>query len=161
VTPPTLGTLAVGALEYAREVRTERDKIFTRVLIDEIPIKVEFVLEGRIDLEGDVDPTLGIPVLSKVDMYAEKLLATADRGLDGSTLSRDLIDLAMMIDAWGPVPPEAWKKTEGAYGVAIHEAVRKARVLLEGGDRLGDCMRAMQMDARLRDRIGSSLETLE
>lgn len=158
---PTLGKIAAGPLEYAREVRTERDKIFTRLLVDETPIKLEFVLEGRIDLAGEFDDALGVPVLSKVDMYAEKLLATADRGLDTSTLSRDLIDLAMMIDAWGPVPDAAWKKTEAAYGVAIHDAVGKARALLEEGGRLAACMDAMQMDPRLEPRIRAALRTVQ
>ena len=157
---PTLGKITTAPLDYAREVRTERDKIFTRVRVDEIPIKVEFVLEGRIDLDGHLDPRLGVPVLSQGDMYAEKLLATADRGLDESTLGRDLIDLAMMIGAWGPIPEAAWKKTEAAYGHAIHDVVAKARALLEGGSRLGDNMRAMQMDVALEEPIRRALASI-
>lgn len=157
---PTLGKIATGPIEYVREVRTERDKIFTRILVDQMPIKLEFVLEGRIDLQGQVDPTLGVPVLARDDMYAEKLLATADRGLDASTMGRDLIDLAMMIDGWGAVPAVAWEKTEVAYGSAIRQSVGKARDFLLSGDRLARFMRTMQMDAAVEDRIREALATV-
>lgn len=66
--------------------------------MDGAPIKFELIREARIPLEDSVDDLLGVPVLGRVDMYTEKLLAHTDRGLDRSQLSRDLIDLAMMIN---------------------------------------------------------------
>lgn len=62
------------------------------------------MLEGRISISGALDPQLGVPVLDRVDMYAEKLLANADRALNRSQMGRDLIDLAMMIKAWARYP---------------------------------------------------------
>lgn len=100
-------------------MRTERDNISTYLEVDEIPIKVEFVLEGWIDIAGTMDASLGVPVLCRDDMYAEKILANTDRGLDRSVMSRDLIDLAMMIREWGPIPEAAWSKTFDAYGPAV------------------------------------------
>ena len=50
----------------------------------------------------------------RVDMYAEKLLANADRGSDRSTSSRDIIDLAMIIMNWRPIPQISWEKVQQA-----------------------------------------------
>ncbi|MBA3485863.1 MAG: nucleotidyl transferase AbiEii/AbiGii toxin family protein [Lysobacter sp.] len=108
---PTLGALLRTPLKHTRDVRTERDKISTYLEIDGIPIKVEFVLEARIDIGGAMDASLCVPVLSRQDMDAEKILANADRGPDRSVMSRDIIDLAMMIRGWGPIPEAAWSKS--------------------------------------------------
>ena len=35
------------------------------------------------------DPELGMPLLSRTDLWAEKLMADADHGLDKVTVSRD------------------------------------------------------------------------
>jgi hypothetical protein len=110
ITPPTLGAILRSPVKHIRDVRTQRDKISTFLEIDEIPVRVAFVLEGRIDISGAIDPALSVPVLSREDMYAEKLLANADRALDRSQMSRDLIDLAMMIEAWRSIPATPWKK---------------------------------------------------
>jgi Nucleotidyl transferase AbiEii toxin, Type IV TA system len=72
--------------------------------------------EDRIALTGQLEPQLPVPVLSQVDMYAEKPLANTDRWADRSTASRDLIDVGMMVHHWGAIPPEAWLKAEMAYG---------------------------------------------
>lgn len=40
-------------------MKTERDKISTFLEIDELPVKVEFVFEGRIPLAGTLDATRG------------------------------------------------------------------------------------------------------
>jgi hypothetical protein len=157
VAPPTLGSVARAPLEYAREVRTERAKIYTRVLVDDVPIKVEFVLEARIDLAGARDPQLRVPVLDRADMYAEKLLATADRGLDRGTWGRDLIDLGMMLLHWGPIPDAAWRKTEGAYGPGIRASFDKALALLERDGMLAQSMQQMHMDAALGEDLLAAL----
>jgi hypothetical protein len=61
-------------------------------------IKQEIVSEGRIELEtpGPEDRVCGVATLTRLDMATSKLLANADRWADDATLSRDLIDLAMM-----------------------------------------------------------------
>src|ERR1700755_2992465 len=62
---PTLGKLVTAPVQYARDVRADRDKISTLIEVDGIPTKVEFVLEGRIPISGEFDPGLGVPVLSR------------------------------------------------------------------------------------------------
>lgn len=155
---PTLGNLVTLPLTYRRDVRTDRDKISTFIEVEDVPIKVEIVLEGRIELAGKMDPALGVPVLSCSDLYAEKLLANTDRGLDRSVLSRDLIDLGMMISKWGPIPEAAWKKATGAYGPAVRQAYEKSRSLLQNSRYLAECMHAMSMDPALLDDLREALQ---
>ena len=47
-----------------------------------MPVKFEVVREDRIDLQGEAGMRFGVPMLSRADLYAEKLLANADRYLD-------------------------------------------------------------------------------
>ncbi|MEG3190931.1 nucleotidyl transferase AbiEii/AbiGii toxin family protein [Lysobacter sp. D1-1-M9] len=157
ISAPTLGALLRTPIKHVRDVRTERDKISTYLEVDDIPIKVEFVLEARIDIAGAIDASLGVPVLSRDDMYAEKILANADRGLDRSVMSRDLIDLAMMIQGWGPIPETAWNKTFDAYGPAVYEQFDKGLALLSKSEHLKKCMAAMSINPALSKVI---LDTL-
>jgi len=155
---PTLGKLVTRPVKYARDVRADRDKISTYLDIDGEPTKVEFVLEARIPISGAFDAKLAVPVLSRSDLYAEKLLANADRGTDRAVMSRDLIDLAMMIRGWGPIPDEAWRKVVDIYGSAVAKAYGQGLELM--GDRryLDRCLHSMSMDPGLGDDI---LETLQ
>ncbi|KAB2838991.1 MAG: nucleotidyl transferase AbiEii/AbiGii toxin family protein, partial [Burkholderiales bacterium] len=118
VTPTDLGPLLKTPLKYLRdEVRTNEYKVFTILEMNEIPVKVGFVFEARIPLAGALNAALGVPVLVRDDLYAEKLLANADRGLDRAVLSRDVIDhLAMMMQGWGDIPETAWRKVLQSYG---------------------------------------------
>ena len=155
--PNSLGTLMRTPIQYGREVRTERDKIFTRALVDEIQIKVEFVLEGRIKITGAVDSEVGVPVLDRTDMYAEKLLANEDRCLDRSVMNRDAIDLAMMIHYWGPIPAPAWDKTIAAYGPNVRSFLKKALGMLEENCFFEACLKNMSMDLALKAPILEAL----
>lgn len=137
-------------LKHIRDIRTDAYKVLTVIEIDDAKIKIELVREARITLEGHIDPALGIPTLSKEDLYAEKLLANADRGMDKYTLSRDIIDLAMMIHHWGPIPQKAWDKVAKAYGESlIEKSFQRATGLVSDNEYLVDCMHLMQMDKRL------------
>lgn len=158
ITPPTLGTVLRAPIRHVRDVRTQRDKISTFLEVDQAPVRVEFVLEARIDISGAMDPLLGVPVLDRNDMYDEKLLANADRALDRSQMSRDLIDLAMMIDAWGPIPSAALAKAEAAYGQAIGDYFDRGLTLLRDDPYRSECLAAMDMDPRLSDAIIATLE---
>lgn len=159
ITPPTLGAILRSPVKHLRDVRTQRDKISTFLEIDEAPVKVEFVLEGRIDISGDLDPELCVPVLSREDMYAEKLLANTDRAMDRSQMSRDLIDLAMMIKAWGPIPESALRKAEGAYGRSIFDYFDRGLALLHDPQYRETCLTAMAMDPGLGAIIITTLQT--
>jgi hypothetical protein len=93
----SLGAIFSRPVDLVRDVRADRYGIRTFLRVDDVPVKFEIVSEGRIKIQGEVDPKTGVPTLSRLDMYAEKLLANADRYRDKSVASRDIIDLAMMV----------------------------------------------------------------
>lgn len=125
VTDRSLGAIFPDSFDLARDVRTDRDGIRTFLKIENVPVKFEIVLEARIDLEGAIDKTLGVPILQREYAIAEKFLANADRGLDESTLSRDLVDLAFIAAHAGRRPlEEGMEIAEQAYGSAIQKNLR-------------------------------------
>ncbi|WP_203224850.1 nucleotidyl transferase AbiEii/AbiGii toxin family protein [Candidatus Glomeribacter gigasporarum] len=72
VTQQGLGDLLWEPVLHRREVRADRDAIRTILEIDQQPIKVEFFSESHLDIQGRLHPILGVPILSKEDMYATK-----------------------------------------------------------------------------------------
>jgi hypothetical protein len=137
-----------GAITQTRDVRADQYGVRTMLRVDGVEIKFEIVLEGRITLDapGDGDLLCGVATLTPQDMATSKLLANADRWRDDSVLSRDLIDLAMMMPGKALLR-EAIAKAEGAYGVAIQTDLRNAiQSLRERPHRLDHCMRAMRMN---------------
>ncbi|MDR3054446.1 MAG: nucleotidyl transferase AbiEii/AbiGii toxin family protein [Zoogloeaceae bacterium] len=154
-----LGGLLKTPLKHLREVRTDQYKIYTVLEIEEIPVKVELIREGRVSIQGALDPALNVPVLSRLDLYAQKLLANADRGLDRSAMSRDIIDLSMMIQSWGDIPKEAWNKACRAYGKQLTQAFQQSVDLISNPAYLADCLRKMHMDTRLIATIPATLKT--
>ena len=157
----SLGPLLTQALPLARAVRSDRYGIRTFLMVDDVPIKFEIVREDRIPLQAQTHPGIPILTLSQVDMFAEKLLANTDRWADRSTTSRDIIDLAMMVHHWGPIPPSAWLKVEDAYGASARRAFVKAQELLADEAHLAECLRKMSMDARWADDIRLALRACE
>jgi hypothetical protein len=120
----SLGRIAEGPIELAREVRADRDGIRTFLIQGDVRIKFEILLEARLDLDGSFDRALGVPVLETRYAIAEKFLANTDRGLDDSTLARDLIDLAFV----AMHTPRAELAgglaiAEVAYGAAVRSAL--------------------------------------
>lgn len=148
-----LGPLTVQPVTLAREVRADRYGIRTFCIIDGTPIKFEIVREDRIELSGEQVGGLPLTCLSRTDLYAEKLLAHTDRWADRGTLSRDLIDLAMMIKHWGPIPDEAWHKARQAYGASVDRAMASGRNLLADRAYLNGCLLKMGMASELADAI--------
>jgi hypothetical protein len=148
-----LGPLMRQPLVHVRPVRADRYGIRTQLAVDGVPIKFKIVSEGRIPIAGSLDPQLAVPTLSRIDMFAEKLLANADRGADRSTMSRDLIDLAMMAAHWGPVPAQAWHKAHSAYGAQARRAFEQVRAMLQERAYLMACLQKMQMDEALGPQI--------
>lgn len=152
-----LGPLLKEPIQYCREVRADRYGIRTVLEVDGEPIKLEIVSESRIALECRLDPVFQVPTLVQNDMYAEKLLANADRGLDRSFMSRDIIDLAMMIDHWGDIPDCAWRKAREAYGEHVVKAFLATTEMVDNRDYLRQCLQKMHMDEGLVDRIPAIL----
>ncbi len=110
------------------------------------PIKFEIIREARITLSGALDDRLGVPVLGLVDMFAEKLLANADRCMDRSAAYRDAVDLGRLVEAHGRIPAESLEKAMHAYGADIErKAVWVVNELCKDG-RLREAAAALQMD---------------
>lgn len=131
-----------------REVRADQYGIRTTLLVDDLPIKFEIVLEGRIELAvaGGKDRVCGISTLSPLDMATSKLLANADRWSDDGVFSRDVIDLAMM-SASLPLLRKARLKAQGAYGEAIARDLERAIERLQNRpDWLERCLQVMAIN---------------
>lgn len=131
----------------AREIRADQYGIRTALLVDDLPIKFEIVLEGRIEIEvaGGKDQVCGVSTLTPLDMASRKLLANADRWSDDGVFSRDVIDLAMLSPSL-PLLRKASLKAQGAYGEAIARDLERAIERLQNRpDRLERCMQAMAM----------------
>jgi len=136
-----------------RELKADRYGIRTFIEVDDTPIKFEIIREDRIPLLGQKSPLWGIPALCRTDMYAEKLLANTDRYADISTASRDIIDLALMIQGWGPIPEIAWEKVRNAYGESARKAFNSAIEMLARPGHLAACLKKLQMDDSWLQRI--------
>ena len=90
-------------------------------------VKVEFVHEGRIELQAPVRPPWSpVPCLSIEDCFAEKLLANSDRWADRHVCARDLIDLSILRARSAAIPPDLWRRVEKAYGQSVRDDLRKA-----------------------------------
>jgi hypothetical protein len=120
VTQDSLGAIVRQPLQLAREVRADREGIRTFFVVGDTRVKFQILLEGRLDLSGALDQKLGIPVLSTDDAIAEKFLANTDRGLDDSTLGRDIIDLAFLAASLGKdALHPGLQRAEQVYGAAV------------------------------------------
>ncbi len=132
----------------AREVRVDQYGIRTTLMIDELPIKFEIVLEGRIEIEAAArkDQVCGVSTLTSLDMATSKLLANADRWSDDGVFSRDVIDLAMMSPSL-PLLRKALLKAQGAYGETIARDLERAIERLQNRPNwLERCMQVMAMN---------------
>jgi hypothetical protein len=150
------------ALTQTREVRADQYGVRTMVQVDGVVIKFEIVLEGRIDLEapGPDDRQCGVATLTPLDMLTSKLLANSDRWGDDAVMSRDLIDLAMM------VPPkalmkQAMAKAQGAYGESVAADLSSAvEDLRARPHRLDQCMKAMAMTTVSKAALWARIKAL-
>lgn len=149
-------------LNPSREMRADQYGVRTLLQVDGADIKLEIVLEARIELEapGPDDRLCGVATLTPLDMATSKLLANSDRWRDDAVLSRDLIDLAMM------APPKkllrrAIDKARAAYGDAVVVDLAKAiENLRERPHRLDQCMKAMAMTTVSKAALWSRIRAL-
>ena len=139
----SLGRIARAPLELAREVRADRDGIRTFVVDGDVRIKLELILEGRIDLAGALDERVGVPVLTGGCLAAEKLLANADRGVDPSTFARDLIDLAFLANGDENALDEGVALATTAYGPSALRELSASMRRLRARGRLSECAHAL------------------
>lgn len=111
-------------------------------------VKVEIIREARFALGDAVrTPFCALPCLSIGDVFTEKVLANADRGADPSQFDRDVLDLAVLRVACGPIPTESYATAERAYGPSARTAlIRSVDVLRRDPHRLARAMRALRVD---------------
>lgn len=151
------GLLKSGAKVNAiRDMRSDQYGLRTVLEVDKFSIRFEIIREARIALAGEDRIDLGVSALRRDDMFAEKLLANSDRWNDTSVLSRDVIDLSVMVSRWGPIPEAAWVKARAAYGAAVEDDYRRAVLRIRDRAWLSECMSAMGMDLRMADEIDKS-----
>jgi len=134
-------------ITQSREVRADQYGIRTLIRVNDVEIKFEIVLEGRITLDPPSadDRICGVAALTPLDAAASKLLAHSDRWRDDATMCRDLIDLAMMLPS-KVLLRRAVEKAAGAYGASVESDLGSAiQNLRERPHRLDHCMRALRM----------------
>lgn len=157
VTKDGIAGLFKEPVKQLRDARMDQYGVRTLIEIDAVPIKLEIVLEARIELDSsppDDRSVCGVRTLGHVDQVAEKLLANSDRWADDEVDSRDLIDLAMMLEG-GRIPLAALDKATRAYD-SIEADLEKAKAHIERPGRLVRCMANLQMTlppALVLDRI--------
>jgi hypothetical protein len=106
-----------GQLRLPRDISADQYGVRFPVIVDDVPIKFEIIAEARIALNAaEYFDKIPVPCLGFEDQCSEKLLANADRWLDTSIESRDLIDLAVL-RLQKPIPDAAISKAEAAYPV--------------------------------------------
>lgn len=143
-----------------RELRADQYGVRTFLSLDDVPVRFEIVREARIPLRGRMVDALGVPRLTRADLFASKLLANADRFADSASAGRDIIDLAMMVNHWGPIPESAWLKARKAYGDTVTEACAKAVRRMQDPDWMRACLEKLKMDTALLPVVQSALEKI-
>ena len=150
--------LAREALPVLREVRSDQYGIRAILGSVEAVVKFEIVREARIELSAGPETIAGVPILCRDDLYAEKLLANVDRGLDRSTLHRDYLDLCVMRLRWGPIPDLAWDKARSAYGSGVERGLAGVAALLVDARYRSQCLEALDVAPEQLDEVGRALE---
>lgn len=106
-------------LKLPRDLSADQYGVRFPVIVDGVPIKFEIVAEARIALNApEYFDQIPVPCLGFEDQCSEKLLANADRWMDTSIESRDLIDLAIL-RLQRQIPQAAISKAEAAYPVML------------------------------------------
>lgn len=141
-----------------REARADRYGIRSVLEIDGTPIKFEIVREDRLSLDASVTLLHGVPTISRDDAYAEKLLANSDRWADRSVASRDILDLAAMVNAWGDIPPKSLAKACSAYGTTIiKDVISAANLILDNENYCQQCFDDLRIDESVQRDLLATL----
>jgi Nucleotidyl transferase AbiEii toxin, Type IV TA system len=135
------------------DVKSDQYGVRAVLEIDEARVKFEIIREGRIQLSGNNYKGLPVQALSVVDLFSEKLLANADRFNDEAVLSRDLIDLAMLIISHEEIPLDAWAKVKKAYGESVVQAFHKGIDFLSRPKYFESCCEKIKLDHSIKDLI--------
>lgn len=133
------------AWEQGAPVRADQYGVRATLIVQEVRIKFEVVLEGRMALQPPAsdDEICGIATLTTLDLLASKLLANSDRWGDEGVFGRDVLDLAMMQPRL-PLLRRAVSKAQQAYGNAVLRDLARAIERMKTRDGwLERCMQAM------------------
>lgn len=106
--------------------------------------KIEIVAEYNLDL-ATPERFKDIPCLNTNDLIAAKLLANADRWADGSKFSRDLIDLAIVVEQQQGLSTLAIEKAEAVYPV-INSLIEAIQQFQRFPDRRRQCYEALSVE---------------
>lgn len=117
VSSSSLGRLVRHEFNYKRSIRADRDAVRCFILINNIPIKLEFIAFADYPLTKDHQTIFEVPVLDRNSCFFTKLLANADRYNDKPY--KDIFDILAMINAWGDIPKIAWIKAHYLYGFSV------------------------------------------
>ncbi|MCX6957457.1 MAG: nucleotidyl transferase AbiEii/AbiGii toxin family protein [Verrucomicrobiae bacterium] len=145
------------SLSLSRELRADRSAL--RCTLDlqdgEKPIKFEIILEGYLGgLLPSTTEVCGIPCLHPQDSMATKLMANADRGLDGAFAFRDLIDFIMTAQHFGPISLETLSRVKKTYDdTAEKAAVKTARYLIDHPEKLATAFLELSINDDVRSLI--------
>lgn len=153
----SLGGIFAHEPTLLREVRADMYGIRTFIDIDSQPMKFEIVREARLPLAGTFIDSLPIACLDHSSAVAEKFLANTDRGVDESTRSRDLIDLAYMVGSWSDSEiKQGLELAEAAYGESVKRQLKSALELFTDEDYRKQCLTELEVSNRQALEIGLS-----
>ncbi|MEM8640457.1 MAG: nucleotidyl transferase AbiEii/AbiGii toxin family protein [Cyanobacteria bacterium P01_G01_bin.54] len=146
-------------LLHIGRAKTDQYGIRLLVTVSDMPIKLEIIAEARfVPTSPRYLPWTDVPCLSWADCFTSKLLSNADRFMDESVLSRDLIDLAML-RSYFQLPEGAIAKAEAAYEVLppLKIAIRRFQARPDYRER---CYDQLQISAPFLPRIADGLDLL-
>ena len=146
-----------GPMTALREIRTDQYGIRAALEFKGQIIKFEIVREARITITGSLDLEIGVPLLSRDDMFTEKLLANADRCMDRSVAYRDAIDIGMLIAEHAEIPQSALTKAREAYGDDIERKLIWSATRLREAPERHHATQSLQMNFEDVDQAIASL----
>lgn len=160
VARPGLGGLLKATAFDVCGVHCSQNKIEVFFAVDGLPVRVMFMCAQPVTGLRVSDLLFDVPLLSRKDMYVSKLLANTDRGVDHAGHHRDLIDLAMMVKAWGPVPQAAWREATLMYGGEVARSLATVCGLISDRSHLIQSLWSLSMYTSLVDTVCTVAGTL-
>jgi hypothetical protein len=112
----SLGNLLKHPVEFAKEIRLNRDAVRTVIKQGDHNVKLEFVNCNGYNLTKQNISPFNVPMIDHDGCFITKLLAHSDRKY--SPDRKDLFDILMMTKQWGGIGDEVWASCERIYGKA-------------------------------------------
>ncbi len=155
VSSSSLGHVFKKTPSLAREVRIDRYAVraFVHQPPPARPLKFEIVREdGCCDPCANIQLLHGVPVLSRLEFFATKLLANASRATDRAFMNRDMWDLVVMITNWGDPPLWSWEAARRIVGADVNKGWHLALdTLLASSQWRTESLNALDMDVAWSD----------